>query len=76
MSEHFIEIRFKNDGCIENIINMPIIFEDKPIGVITNVTEDWIDGLIWTRYLTFEKEMIDNRMVSIEMILRKKREKD
>ena len=35
----------------ESVINAPILRDGKPIGIITNITDKTVYGLIWGRYM-------------------------
>lgn len=47
-----IRISFDNNyGYDETLVKSPILKDDKPIGVITNVTSEKVEGFIWERYM-------------------------
>lgn len=48
-------------GISKDQINIPLIIEDIPMGVVTDVTDDNIYVLLWDRFLT-----VDNAMNSDE----------
>lgn len=48
-------------GISKDQINIPLIVEDIPMGVVTDVTDDNIYVLLWDRFLT-----VDNAMNSDE----------
>ena len=54
----------------EEILNAPIIKDDKPIGFISNVTPSCVSGRIWSKYIPIVEEIAadNNRTMSFEMV--------
>lgn len=63
-------ISFDNKfGYDENLIQSPITKDGKPIGVITDVTTEKVEGLIWERYMPIVAELDYNQKpVSFEIV--------
>ena len=60
-----INISFKNYlGYDANLINAPITKDGICIGVITNITNDEIYGIVWERYVSLFPEFNHNSQVS------------
>lgn len=48
-----MDVSFANDGFYtEENINTPILVEGVPVGIITNVDDKLVYGIIWDRYLS------------------------
>lgn len=63
-----IQIIFDNTGYDEQLVKTPILKDDVPIGVITEVTPDKVIGFIWERYLTLIPEQdVNNQVVSFQI---------
>ena len=59
---------FDNTGYDEQLVNTPILKDDVPIGIITEVTPDKVIGFIWERYLALIPEKdINNQVVSFQI---------
>ena len=62
---HFDNV-FKYD---KSIINAPILQDGKPIGVITNVTSEKVEGFIWERYMKLFAEFnSEQEPVAFELV--------
>ncbi len=56
-------------GYDESIINAPILKDNKPIGIVTNVTSEKVEGFIWSRYMKLFAELdFEQRPVSFKII--------
>ena len=63
-----IQVVFDNTGYDEQLVNTPILKDDVPIGVITEVTPDKVIGFIWEKYLVLIPEKdINNQVVSFQI---------
>ena len=63
-----IQVIFDNTGYDEQLVNTPILKDDVPIGVITEVTSDKVIGFIWERYLALIPEKdVNNQVVSFQI---------
>ena len=63
-----IRVIFDNTGYDERLVNTPILKDDVPIGVITEVTPDKVIGFIWERYLALIPEKdVNNQVVSFQI---------
>lgn len=48
-----MDMSFANDGFYtEENINTPILVDGVPVGIITNVDDKLVYGVIWDRYLS------------------------
>ena len=63
-----IQVIFDNTGYDEQVVNAPILKDNVPIGVITEVTPDKVIGFIWERYLALIPEKdVNNQVVSFQI---------
>ena len=63
-----IQVIFDNTGYDEQLVNTPILKDDAPIGVITEVTSDKVIGFIWERYLALIPEKdVNSQVVSFQI---------
>lgn len=65
-----LTISFKNNyNYDESAINRPILKDDKPIGVITSVTPEKVEGFIWEKYIPIVAVFNDiKQAVSFEIV--------
>lgn len=63
-------ISFDNNfGYDESLVKAPITKDGKPIGVITDVTPEKVEGFIWERYMPIVAELNHNQKpVSFEIV--------
>lgn len=55
------KISFDNNfGYDESLVKSPITKDGKPIGVITSVTSEKVEGFIWERYMPIVAELDHN----------------
>lgn len=64
------KISFDNNfGYDESLVKSPITKDGKPIGVITDVTPERVEGFIWERYMPIVAELDHNQKpVSFEIV--------
>lgn len=56
-------------GYDESLINAPILQNGRPIGVITNVTHEKVEGFIWDRYMKlFAQFNSEQKPVTFELV--------
>ena len=63
-----IQVVFDNTGYDKQLVNTPILRDDVPIGVITEVTPDKVIGFIWERYLALiPNKDVNNQVISFQI---------
>ena len=63
-----IQVIFDNTGYDEQLVNTPILKDDVPIGVITEVTPNKVVGFIWKRYFALIPETdVNSQVVSFQI---------
>lgn len=64
------KISFDNNfGYDESFVKSPITKDGKPIGVITSVTSEKVEGFIWERYMPIVAELDHNQKpISFEIV--------
>ena len=63
-------IKFKNTNNYgREVIDLPVLKDDKPIGYIMNVDDNYITGKIWSRYIPIVEEVFaDKRVTGFEIV--------
>lgn len=57
-------------GYDESLINTPILKDNKPIGIITNVTPEKVEGFIWSRYVNIFAELnFEQKPVAFNLVV-------
>lgn len=55
-----MEVYFNNDGTYgQNAVNIPVIVNRKPIGFVSEVTEERVTCLLWDRFVDVEMSVIN-----------------
>ena len=65
-----LNISFKNNyNYDESVVNAPILKDGKPVGIITSVTPEKVEGFIWERYMPIVTEFNNmQKAVSFEIV--------
>ena len=63
-------IKFRNTKNYgREVIDIPILKNDKPVGYITNVDDSYVTGKIWSRYIPIVEEVFaDKRVTGFEIV--------
>ena len=68
-----VNITFRNNGKYDkSAVNMPIIHEDNAVGVITSVTDDFVNGYIFD--LKFYQEFLGGSFCGVSIEIGNERE--
>ena len=54
----------------DELMNVPILKDGKPIGFVSNVDNNYVTGRIWSRYIPIVEELAtnDNHIMSFELV--------
>lgn len=67
-NEVAIPFKISNTGFDDtSLINSPLIVNGVPIGVITEMTDDWLSGFLFNKYVGYEKDIEFNKVQAIHI---------